>query len=56
MLMRIFFLIMCGVVGRDFYHYSVDHSYAWIQYKYFIAFGVFMFAMTTLTLDRKFKF
>ena len=56
MVMRIFFLVMSVIIGKDFYQYSVEHSFAWIHYKYQIVFTIAMFFMLMLTRDRKFKF
>ena len=59
MLRRIFFgvfVVMSCVIAKDFYQYSIEHSYAWVNYKYHVVFGVLMFAMMTLTLEKKFKF
>ena len=56
MVMRIIFLVMCGIIGKDFYQYSVEHSFAWIHFKYHIVFGVAMFCMLMLTRNKKFKY
>ena len=54
--MRIFFLVMSGVILKDFYAYSVEQNYAWVHHKYYIAFGVFFFFMLMLTREKKFTF
>ena len=59
MLRRIFFavfVVMFCVIAKDFYQYSVEHSYAWVNYKYHALFGAILFAMLTLTIEKKFKF
>ena len=56
MLMRVFFLAMSGYIASDFYKYSVENHSSWIQYKYYIVFGICFFAMLMLTRDNKFTF
>jgi hypothetical protein len=56
MLIRLFVLVMLGLIGRDFYYYSVEHNYEWVRHPYYLGIFVFWFAMLMLLRNSRFKY
>ena len=56
MVIRLFVLVMLGLVGRDFYYYSVDQHYDWVKHPYYLGIFVFWFGLLMLLRNTRFKY